>query len=89
MSNSLEEFAQDVGQGIVNIILYIPRRIYGHFKYIKDLEKENKTLEEQIHERDLIFRRIKDECESNSYGNQSLKLRKLKELAETFPQEQS
>lgn len=89
MSDTLEEFVQDVGQGIVNIILYIPRRIYGHFKYIKDLEQEVKELENQIHERDLIFRRIKKECECNSYGNISLKLRKLKELAEIFPPEQS
>lgn len=85
MSNTLEEFAQDIGQVVVNILLYIPRRIYGHFKYIEDLEQKYEKAEDQIYERDLIFKRIKNECESNSYGNQTLKLRKIKELAMTFP----
>lgn len=85
MSNSFEEFMQDLGNGCLNIALYIPRRIYGHFKYIKDLEKENTELEIQIADRDRLFKRIKSECESNSYGNQILKLRKIKELALTFP----
>lgn len=85
MSNSLEEFAQDLGQGCVNIVLYIPRRIAGHFKYIKDLEQENKKLEQQITDRDNMFKRILFECERTSYGNEQARLRKLKELALTFP----
>lgn len=31
-------------QTIINIILFIPRRIKGHIDYIKDLEKENADL---------------------------------------------
>lgn len=89
MSDTLEEFVQDVGQGIVNIILYIPRRIYGHFKYIEDLEQENKKLEQQITDRDNMFKRIVLETERTSYGNERARVRKIKELAQTFPQEQS
>lgn len=88
MSNSLEEFVQDVGYGITDIVLYIPRKIYGHFKYIKDLEQENKKLEQQITDRDNMFRRIVLETERTSYNNEQARVRKIKELAQTFPQEQ-
>lgn len=85
MSNSFEEFMQDLGNGCLNIALYIPRRIYGHFKYIKDLEKENAKLTMQVTERDWMFKRIVLECERTSYGNEEARKRKIKELALTFP----
>lgn len=54
MSDSFEEFVQDIGNGIIDFILYVPRRVYGHFKYIKDLEQENKKLEQQITDRKSV-----------------------------------
>ena len=76
---------QDILEIIGNIILYIPRRIYGHFQYIRDLEKENAELEMSVTNRDILMKRIVEEVDSNSYGNISLKLRKIKDLAQTFP----
>ena len=89
MSDSFEEFVQDIGNGLIDFILYVPRRVYGHFKYIKDLEQENKKLEQQITDRDNMFKRIVLETERTSYGNEQARVRKIKELAQTFPPEQS
>ena len=76
-------------QTLLDIILYIPRKIVGHFQYIRDLEKENVELEIKINERDLIFKRIVNECDYNkqinNYNNGYLGFTKIKELASTFP----
>lgn len=91
MPISVGEFLQDVRYGILNFILYIPRKIYRHFKYIKDLEKKFKEAENQIHERDLMFKRIKEKSEYYKTSNQLLSyvgFCQIKELAQTFPQEQ-
>lgn len=85
MSQSLEEFAQDLAYGLTDIVLYIPRKIHGHFKRVEDIEKNNKRQEKQITERDLMFKRIVFECERTSYNNDKAKIRKIKELAQTFP----
>lgn len=85
MSQSLEEFAQDLAYGLTDIVLYIPRRIYGHFKHVQELERKNIELIKQITERDYMFKRINFECTRTSYGNDQARIRKIKELAETFP----
>ena len=76
---------QDVLEIVGNIILYIPRKIAGHFKYIRELEQENADLVQSVTNRDILLKRIAAETESNSYGNVSLKLRKIKDSAQTFP----
>ncbi len=79
-------------QTVLDIILYIPRRIYGHFEYIRQLEKENADLEMSITNRNVILKRILVECEYNmqinNYGSNYRAFNKIKELAQTFPQEQ-
>lgn len=85
MSQNLEKFIQDLGYGLMNIILYIPKRIYRHFKTFNELQKENTDLIRKITERDHMFKRINFECTRTSYGNDRARIRKIKELAETFP----
>lgn len=76
---------KDVLEIIGNIILYIPRRIVGHFEYVRELESENCELTKSVTNRDILMKRIVEEVDSNAYGNISLKLRKIKDLAQTFP----
>lgn len=76
---------------LTDVFLYIPRRIYGHFMRIKEIEKENVSQEIQLNEMNLIFKRINNECDHYMKLNQSVSyegFRKIKELAQTFPQEQ-
>ena len=56
-------------QALLNILLYIPSKIYGHFDYIHNLERENEKLERKINKRDLLFKRISSECEYNMQIN--------------------
>ena len=76
---------QDLMEIFKDILLYIPRRIYAHFRHIKELEEENIELQKSVTNRDIILKRIVCETECNSYGNNQIKLRKIKELAQTFP----
>lgn len=76
----------------VNIVLYIPRRIYGHFRTFKKLEKENVELEIKIQNRDFLLKRIDYECKHYMKTNQALSyegFRKIKELAQTFKNDTS
>lgn len=76
---------KDVLEIIGNIILYIPRRIVGHLEYVRELEQDNCELTKSVTNRDILMKRIVETVDCNSYGNVSLKLRKIKELASTFP----
>lgn len=79
-------------QAILDVIFYIPRRIYGHFKYIKDLEEENKKLKDKVDNRDLLLKRIDYECRYYMKTNQVLSyegFRKIRELAQTFKNDAS
>ncbi len=72
-------------QTILDVILYIPRKIYRHFEYMKRLEKENKRLEQNLKRRKILLRKIISECNSTAYSNYENKIRKIKELAQMFP----
>lgn len=76
-----------------DIILYIPRKIYAHFDYIHKLEKENTELNILLVKHIRLLKRIVSECDYNTqinnYSNGYSGFRKIKELAQTFPQEQS
>lgn len=82
------ENMRDVLEIIGNIVLYIPRRIVGHFNYISELEQENCELTQSVTNRDILLKRIVETVDCNSYGNISLKLRKIKDLAQTFPDDE-
>lgn len=72
---------------LVNIVLYIPRTIYGHFRTFKKLKKENTELEIKVQNRELLLKRIDYECKYYMRTNQALAyegFRKIKELAQTF-----
>lgn len=77
---------------LVDIVLYIPRRIYGHFRSFKKLQKENTELEIKVQNRELLLKRIDYECKYYMKTNQSLSyegFRKIKELAQTFKNDTS
>lgn len=79
-------------QTILDIILYIPRKIYYHFEDYKSLKAENKQLEVIIKNQQRLFKRIISECEYNTtintYGSYE-GFKKIKRLAETFPNDKS
>lgn len=72
-------------QTILDAILYIPRKINNHFEYIHRLEKENKRLKQNLNRRKVLLRKIISECNSTAYSNYENKIRKIKELAQMFP----
>ena len=72
-------------QTILDIILYIPRKIEWYIRDYKFLKQEYQKQETIIHNQNLIFKRIVNECERTAYGNETLRVRKIKELAQTFP----
>ncbi len=74
-------------QAILDFILYIPRRIYFHFEDYNNLKSENRQSEIIITNQQRLFKRIIEVCESNTYGSYELKIRKIKELAQTSPNE--
>ena len=79
-------------QTILDIILYIPRKIYYHFEDYKSLKAENKQLEVIIKNQQRLLKRIVHECEYNTtintYGSYE-GFKKIKRLAETFPNDNS
>ncbi len=79
-------------QALLNVFLYIPRKIYRHFEYVKDLESKNAKLKEDVKNRDLLLKRIEHESNEGMKSNcltHYSKLQKIKKLAQTFSPEQS
>lgn len=72
-------------QTILDILLYMPRKINNHFVYIHRLEKENRRLKQNLNRRKILLRKIIAECDSVAYSNYENKIRKIKELAQMFP----
>lgn len=84
-NNEME--AKSMLQTILNIILYIPRRIHFHFENYRRLEKENAELKEAVKNRNRLLRRISLDCDYYKKSNQILHyvgFQKIKELANTF-----
>lgn len=79
-------------QSLLDVILYIPRRIYGHFDDYKITKEELIKQDIIIDNQNKILKRIINECDYNmqinNYGNYYNGFNKIKELAQTFPQEQ-
>ena len=79
-------------QAILDFILYIPRKIYYHFEDYKSLKQENKQLETIIRNQQKLFKRIISECDYNmtinNYGTYE-GFKKIKRLAQTFPNDKS
>lgn len=77
-------------QATIDLILYIPRKVYFHFENYKRLEKENKELKEALKNRNRLLRRISYDCDYYKQSNQILHyegFKKIKELANTFGNE--
>ena len=75
-------------QTILDIILFIPRKICYHFEDYRSLKAENKYLEEQIADYQRLLKRIKHTSTEYMQQNQSVSyvgFQKVKELAETLP----
>lgn len=75
-------------QTILDIILFVPRKIYYHFEDYRSLKAENKYLEEQIADYQRLLKRIKHTSTEYMQQNQSVSyvgFQKVKELAEMFP----
>lgn len=53
------------------------------------LIKENKRLKQQLKDRDNILQEIYNKCNQNILGNPDVRLRKIKELANTFANSKS
>lgn len=79
-------------QTILDVILYIPRKIYRHFENVRNLESENAKLKEDVKNRDLLLKRIEYESNEGMKSNcltHYAELQKIKKLAQTFAPEQS
>lgn len=75
-------------QAILDIILYIPRKIYFHFENYENLKIENKKLKEELKDRKNLLKRIAYKCDDYMKQNQSVSyvgFQKIKELANMFP----
>lgn len=73
----------DFLEGLKNIVLFIPRKIYQHFENYRILEEQCKKDAgiKEAYRRRLSC--IKLEAERNNYGNPESQIRKIKELATT------
>lgn len=79
---------QTILKVIVDIILYIPRKVYYHFLEFEDLKQENKQLEEAIINQKRLLRRIyyvSDEYMKKNCCLSYTGFLKIKELASTKP----
>lgn len=77
-------------QALLDLILYVPRKVYFHFENYKRLERENKKLKEDLKNRDRLLMRISYDCDYYKKSNQILHytgFNKIKELANTFGNE--
>lgn len=79
-------------QDILNVIFYIPRKIYNHFDEFNCMKQERIEQDIIIDNQRKLFKIIVNECDYNmrinNYRNSYSGFNKIKELAKTFPQEQ-
>ena len=79
-------------KAILNVILYIPKKIYVHFDEFNCLKQERIEQDIIIDNQNKLLKRIVNECNynmrNNNYGNSYSGFSKIKELAQMFPQEQ-
>ena len=75
-------------QTLLDIILYIPKKIVNHFEDYNYFKQEYKKQVHIIKNQQLLFKRIIVECEYYMKQNQSVSyngFKKIKNLANTFP----
>lgn len=75
-------------QTILDIIFYIPLKIWNHFNDFKCLKLDCKHQEKIIYNQQLLLKRILKESEYYMQMNSSLSyvgFQKIKSLASTFP----
>ena len=68
---------------VFDVLFYIPRKIYKKKMKQKYLEKEVIYLRTELIKTREICKEVIAECETTTYGNNELKIRKIKEIAES------
>ena len=68
---------------VFDVLFYIPRKIHRKKMKQKYLEKEVIYLRTELIKTREICKEVIAECETTTYGNNELKIRKIKEIAES------
>ncbi len=76
-------------QDLLNVIFYMPRKIYAHFDEFSCMKQELIERDIIVDNQNKLLKRIINECDYdmkiNNYRNSYSGFRKIKELAQTFP----
>lgn len=86
--NNNEMEVKTMLQTILNIIFYIPKKIYCHFEDFKNLKEENRKLKQEIKDRKNMAKRIIYKCDDYMKKNSAIShmgFKQIKELASIFP----
>ena len=67
---------------VFDVLFYIPRRIHKKNQRLKYLENEVKYLRTELIKTREICKEVVAECETTTYGNDGVKIRKIKEIVE-------
>ena len=67
---------------VFDVLFYIPRKIHKKNLRLKYLENEVKYLRTELIKTREICKEVVAECETTTYGNDEVKIRKIKEIAE-------
>ena len=67
---------------VFDVIFYLPRKVHRKNMRLKYLENEVKFLRTELIKTREVCHEVVAECETTTYGNDEVKIRRIKEIAE-------